>query len=197
MRKWANLTNAGELSIEKVLIELDIPLLFVCVDKSGERYLVMCIDDEELEYLFVQIDKFDLIRFLSTGRGLKTLFIKAGKKIRRVVLTESLNDLIIAKSKIKADMLPQKNVKYDFSDNGIVEYLRKLRLDVPHIKISSHKAVIVGDLIKADPAYHPKGIMGKSRKVAAAKKAGILGERYDKKMNSENKQVKKAKGRRA
>lgn len=171
MRKWANLTNTGELCIEKVLIELGFPLLFVCVDKRSRRYLVMCIDDENLEYLFVHVKKSELAQFLSTGRGLKKIFIKKGKKIRRVTLTESLDDLIVERSKIDENMLPRKNVKYDFSDNDIVEYLRKLKLNISPTKQTLCPTIPRADLIMTSPAYRPIRTSKKSLKVATAKKS--------------------------
>lgn len=185
MRKWANLANAGELSIEQVLIELNIPLLFVCINKNDERYLVMCIDDEEFEYLFVQVDKTELIKFISTGQGLRELFTKAITKIHHVILTESLNDVIIAKSKIKKYMLPQKNVKYDFSNNDILKYLCTLNSISP-----TKKQLTCINPVRATPVYRPIKSSTPRKNMVAAKSVPAAKAKAARMPSSEKKQLK-------
>lgn len=169
MRKWANLKNAGELNIEQVLIELDIPLLFVCINKNDERYLVMCIDDEEFEYLFVQVDIAELIKFISTGQGLRNLFTMTGKEIHQIILTESLNDVIIAKPKVSEDMLPSKNAKYDFSNEDILKYLGALNSISPDKKQSNCK-----NSVRVTPVYNPIKSSTPRKNMVAAKSVPIV-----------------------
>lgn len=142
----------------------------------------MCIDDDELEYLFVRVDETELIHLITTGCGLRAIFTKAGKKIRRVVLTQSLNDEFIAKSKITDDMLPGKNVRYDFSNKDNEGYLGRLK-SITLIKVSTVKCVVVQASNKSVAACHPIKISKKISTNANEKKAlfvkGICGKRVN------------------
>ena len=48
--------NGKNLYLEKNIVIFDIPLLFVCIDDSKQRYLVLCSDSEELRYLVAELD---------------------------------------------------------------------------------------------------------------------------------------------
>lgn len=120
----------------------------------------MCIDEEELEYLFVRVDESELIQFISTGCGLREIFTKAGKKIRRVVLTKSLDDVVVAKSKITVDMLPKKNVRYDFSYKDNAVYIGKLN-SILLFKPSMGGVVLIQGSRNANKALFAKGICKK------------------------------------
>lgn len=137
----------------------------------------MCIDDEELEYLFVRVDETELIHLISTGCGLRAIFTKAGKKIRRVVLTQSLNDEFIAKSKITDDMLPGKKVRYDFSDKDNEGYIEMLN------SITIIKCVVIQASNKSVAACHPIRIPKRIPINANEKKALFVKEICEKRVN--------------
>lgn len=66
-----------ELYTEKVLVEFEIPLLFICKDKSNKRYTALCVDSDEEKYLVVESRARDIVQMIQNTITMRELFLKA------------------------------------------------------------------------------------------------------------------------
>lgn len=77
MNNISFIINGIELYTEKVLVELEIPLLFICNDKYHNRYTVLCVDSDEERYLVVRSDMTDIVDMIQNTITMRELFLKA------------------------------------------------------------------------------------------------------------------------
>lgn len=130
MKKWIDANGFGELFLEIVLVRFDIPLLFVCVDKSKRRYLVLCVDEELGEYLVAKCSNRMLLAMLKGKVAMNEPFKKAlGKKLLMIRYNFdccTFESEYCAIEKITQDMLPDEGAYFELKNKKIENYLAKL-----------------------------------------------------------------------
>lgn len=73
---YFNIPEIGELFIEKILIEVDIPIFMICTDNKRKRYAALCIEDDVVEkYLIVRTDAMQIIKMVKQKISMRELFL--------------------------------------------------------------------------------------------------------------------------
>lgn len=123
-----------KLYLEQILAEYDYPMLYTCVDDNNKRYLAMCVDPDEGEYLVADTGNCIILNMLEN----KIRMIEAFEKARRIYRVSSVsNDVTQDKvidvnySDIAKDDLPDEDAYFDLleSEKSIQAYIEKLRSD--------------------------------------------------------------------
>lgn len=70
---FTDIPNIGDLSLEHVFYEYEEPILFVCTDASGKRYLCSCCRLSE-NWIIRQTDEFALINMIDNRISLDRMF---------------------------------------------------------------------------------------------------------------------------
>lgn len=124
--------NRNHLVIEKVLIDIDGPVLFVSKDISNDFYLCACINSYELpiEYLVVKTDKKTLLKMIENKitmyEAFKTPIDNMYLKIFKYYGTKS--DELMYIDNISDDDLPTEGVYFELdTEKDIREYILKLK----------------------------------------------------------------------
>ena len=67
--------EAEVLYLEQVLVELDFPIMYTCLDRNLVRYLVLCVDYEELKYMVIKVNNDFLIKILTRKMPMRDIFV--------------------------------------------------------------------------------------------------------------------------
>lgn len=124
--------NENELMIEKSLIEYDfVPILFVCIDKKRERYIVLQTDFNEEQYLVVNVDLIELDKML---RGLKTMreVFSQGNYFWSVKLDQSFEYTVssLTPSELNSEVLPIEGEFFELVTRDLELYSIQIRAEV-------------------------------------------------------------------
>lgn len=99
--------------IERVLVEQDFPLLYVCTDNEGKMYLCLCIDPDDGEYLVAETD-YKNIGKLKAGRiPIREAFKHSKKLIKVFSRSNNINEDIcqtVNYEDLSDDDLPKEGV---------------------------------------------------------------------------------------
>lgn len=76
---------------EQTLVEMECPILTVCIDNKGTRYLAHCFDMPYATYFVCQISDIDLVRYLTGSLHLKNIF-KHSPNIWGIIQSERLEE---------------------------------------------------------------------------------------------------------
>lgn len=130
MKKWIEVNGFGELFLEIILVTFDVPLLFVCLDKNHNRYLVLCEDEEEGEYLLAKCSNQMLLQMLNNEIPMDDTFKKAleGKNLLvKYNFQDKLFEYEFFQVKdIQDAMLPDKGAYFELTNHKIKDYIAKL-----------------------------------------------------------------------
>lgn len=63
-KEWINIKETGQLYLEKILVSLNIPILFVCHNSKDKKYLCLNINDETGETIIALTNNSFLIDML-------------------------------------------------------------------------------------------------------------------------------------
>lgn len=63
-KEWINIKETGQLYLEKILVSLNIPILFVCHNSKEKKYLCLNINDETGETIIALTNNSFLIDML-------------------------------------------------------------------------------------------------------------------------------------
>ena len=139
-----------KLYLEKVLVFFnEIPLFFVCKDEKQQRFLVICTDLEEFNYLISSINLSDLRNMLIQKCTMRNTFLN-GEKFWKVLSGNTIENDVCSKLKkknIDLSLLPNENAFYkkiSKEDETYVqqiesEYLKSLNFDDVNITSDSTK----------------------------------------------------------
>lgn len=124
-----------ELYTEKVLVELEIPLLFICKDKSNKRYTVLCVDSDEERYLIAQSKVYDIVDMIQNTITMKELFMKSRNgKAWMVTAGETIKDdtaFAIDINIVSREDLPADGTYFEVYNADIHDYVDLLLNRVP------------------------------------------------------------------
>lgn len=110
---------------EKNLIDLQIPVFFVCKDDDEKRYLVLLTDFNEDEYLICPISESDLLKMLKAQIPMREAYVRASK-IYMVRASKSIDDDIVKDLKyaeVEDDMLPEDGAFFDIDNQDLQDYI--------------------------------------------------------------------------
>lgn len=117
------------LYMEKNIITINIPILFICLDDNKNKYLILCVDDINLRYLVVETTNCDLIDMLICKIAIREVF----KRSKKIWLVEVVSNLTHDKAKfLKYDTIPEELLPLEGAYLGsnklpIEEYIAKLK----------------------------------------------------------------------
>lgn len=130
-KEWVFFKQLGELYVEQVLVQMDVPIFFICVNEVMERFACLTIDDEIGQYIVKRVELKELIETIENQITLYDLF-KNGKE-KLLYLTEYdfdnqiMNDKIINTNDISDEYLPKKGEYFEFVSDKIGKYIKYLK----------------------------------------------------------------------
>lgn len=125
----------GNLYLEEVLVEFDIPLLFICIDILNNRYAVLCVDEIEqpFRYIIIKTDENKLLLMLKNKLTMRDFFLSSTEDI--VWYVESSDEpttdkITVGKaSEISDDDLPSSGAYFLIDNKKINDYIKELEHD--------------------------------------------------------------------
>lgn len=110
------------------LVKFDFAYLFVCIDKSGQRYIVIDLDSNE--FLIAKISAAKLINMINDRITMRDVFTGA-KEVFHVISGDSLEDDVItvmSASEIPEEYLPDTDSYFERPDDKELDnYINKLK----------------------------------------------------------------------
>lgn len=134
------------LYLEQMLVELDFPILYTCIDEQKQRYLVLCVDFETGEYIITQIDDNHLFGMLNRKITMRDIFLFK-RYIYFVTLGDSFKeDIVELKSprELKEEQLPVKGALFQVCNVETIKYIEEIKKSIissvkrPTIQMSGH-----------------------------------------------------------
>ena len=121
--------NSKNLYVDEYLVELNIPIFFICKDDDNNRYAVICENTSELEYLICRISINSLYKMLKNEltlydfiyESIEKWILKSGETIE--------SDKVYAVSELRMDYYP-KNEYLDLKSTKIVNYIKKIENEI-------------------------------------------------------------------
>ncbi len=134
MRKeWIELEGFGSLAVEQVLVSFDVPILFVCENQNGKRFLTLCIDDEEGRYVIAEVLTSNLIGMLNNDITMEYVFRQAVNHILYVTEYDFDKEKFNIESEdslsVSKEILPKEGMYFELNNEKIRQYCRDLRGD--------------------------------------------------------------------
>lgn len=74
MYKWIKFKDLGQFYVDKVLVESDIPLFFICYDENNNKYACLTLNEDIGEYLVKHIDNIKLQNILQKNITIYDVF---------------------------------------------------------------------------------------------------------------------------
>lgn len=74
MYKWVKFKDLGQFYVDKVLVESDIPLFFICYDENNNKYACLTLNEDIGEYLVKHIDNIKLQNILQKNITIYDVF---------------------------------------------------------------------------------------------------------------------------
>lgn len=131
-REWINIKEIGQLYLEKILVSLNIPILFVCHNSEDKKYLCLNINDETGETIIALTNNSFLIDMLQKRITMEEIFRKSLDNDIIIAVYDYENEEIISKREkaeiLSKDKLPKKGEYFDFCSKEIDEYLSCLKI---------------------------------------------------------------------
>ena len=110
MKEWYQVDKIGKLYEEKILVETNEPILFLCVDEKNNRYLVEAIDGFEGEFVIARINDIILNAMLNHTVTMYYAF-KQSETLLHTSFDENYNlkSEVYSNYDIPDELLPRKN----------------------------------------------------------------------------------------
>lgn len=125
--KWIEIIDYGILYREIDLVTFDVPLLFVCLDKKKCRKLVLCIDEEQGEYIIANVNAKLLLNLLKNENTMEQVFRDSDEGTMLYVYYDFECSAFRLKSmpvdEVSANMLPDSGAFFELNNRKISEYI--------------------------------------------------------------------------
>ncbi len=138
---WIDIKETGQLYLEQILVAFEIPILFVCIDLSGRRYLCECADEESGQFVITSIDNTMLLQMLLNEVAMEYVFRNASPKL---IITEYDFQNSKMKSReelaqnIPAEYLPEHGAFMEMESKEILKYIDLLKSQVNAITFGNN-----------------------------------------------------------
>lgn len=127
------------------LIDLDVPVLFVCIDESQNRYLVLCVDPDDCYYLVVPITSHKLIQMLNGQITMRNPFETSDVIYSIITAPDYINDDITEKlpKEIDDEDLPRDGAYFNLKlHDDLNSYISSLQSS---FQINDSRELILSD----------------------------------------------------
>lgn len=122
--------DGNKLFLEQILVELEIPLLYVCIDEQKKRYTVLCVDSDIPVYLITVSSPDNLVKMLRAQISMRALFFEH-KTVWRVLSGKTPEEDAITKvasCSLNDDELPVKGTLFQIPNDSVREYISLLSI---------------------------------------------------------------------
>ena len=118
--------DSKNLYIDEYLVELNIPIFFICKDDANKKYAVMCENTSTLEYLICSVSINSLIKMLKNELTLYD-FIKQSTFKWIIKSGETFeSDIIELVTNLPDDYYPKKNEYLALENEKICNYIKRI-----------------------------------------------------------------------
>lgn len=149
-KEWIKIKETGQLYLEKILVSLDIPILFICADFENRKYLCLNIDEETGETVVAETDNKNLIAMLENKITMESAFREGVNHTIIVATYDSENEKIVSRTEdareIAGDFLPEKGAFLELPEKMVADYISFLKRQLMPIVVEEFcegKTVIV------------------------------------------------------
>ncbi len=146
--------NNEELYIEQILVELDYPILYTCVNKYNCRYLVLCIDGDDLEYLVVNVSNDSLIKMLNKEIPMREVFLESTEAYLISPSEDYTKDTIkeVKTTELNDDYLPVENALFEIESDSLNQYVDKIKEE--DIFVTFETYFVTNEIHRNNLKYH-------------------------------------------
>lgn len=147
------------------LVQYNVPIFYICANDEDEKYLVLCIDEDECEYLITHIELDTLISLIEGKIEMRQPFVD-NEKIYRVktgMIPEKDDVVMISSKDILDEELPDKDAFLVSPSQDVVFYSQvlQIRLEISQMMITvdsiNHRSEIIhGSIKNAEKFLHSK-----------------------------------------
>ncbi len=119
--------NSKNLYIDEYLVELNLPIFFICKDDDNLKYAVMCVNTTTLTYVVCKVTIDSIIKMLKNILSLYRFFMSSDEKwyvqSGDTIETDTCEKL----QTLTDNLLPQKNTFLDLHNDKIKTYIERLQ----------------------------------------------------------------------
>lgn len=130
-KKWIELEEFGALAVEQVLVSFDVPILFVCKNQNGKRFLALCIDDEEGNYVIAEVTTSNLMGMLNNEITMEYVFRYAVNHTLYITEYDFNEKKFCVKHEdsffVNEELLPEKGAYFELNNEKIQKYCWNLK----------------------------------------------------------------------
>lgn len=118
----------NKLFLDKTIVVFDVPLLFTCIDDNKNRYIVLCIDSDNFEYLVAKTNNKSIINMLKSYSTMRSPF-ENSSQIWIVKGMDDIDEDIVDKINyfsIAEKDLPKKGAYLNYTNSELKNYIEVL-----------------------------------------------------------------------
>lgn len=127
MEEWYKFEKIGSLWKEIDLVVGNEPILFICINRHGERFLTMTYDSLDMVYVISPITVKTLVDMLTNKITMEQAF-RSGHSI--YISSDSTNDVLFAKRydsrEFPSDKLPDRGEYFELDFEYIQNYIKSI-----------------------------------------------------------------------
>lgn len=126
-KEWIKIEETGQLYIEKVLVNFDVPIFFICKNAEDKKYLCLEIDYQIGQYVIAETTNNELIKMLQNKVYMEQLFRNCVNG--KIIVTKydfkekSFQTLDKDAQNISQEFLPKEETYFDMQSETISEYI--------------------------------------------------------------------------
>nr|WP_298678277.1 hypothetical protein [uncultured Treponema sp.] len=139
--------DSKNLYIDEYLIELNLPIFFICKDDNNLKYAVMCINTKTLTYVLCRVTIQSILKMLKNNLSLYDFFISSDEKWYLTSGNTIEDDKCEKFQKSPENLLPQKNTFLDLHNHKIQTYIERLQNESTIYEINYGITMIIEPII--------------------------------------------------
>ena len=147
--------NGKKLYLDFMLEELnDMPFFYVCKDDANAKYLVLCTDFDNEEYILVRVTLHDLRDMLYGAMDIRNAFLgKACWDVKCIGNTYK-DDIVAVCENVPIDYLPEEGAKYELLDIEHIKYAERIQYEyetmLQNISMVSYQGHVFDERIESE-----------------------------------------------
>ena len=119
--------NSKNLYIDEYLVEMNIPIFFICKDNDNNKYAVLCEDTSELEYLICRVSIDSLYKMLKNELTLYDFIHESDEKWILKSGDSLETDLVEEVRELEPAYYPKKNEFLALNNEKICDYIHRIQ----------------------------------------------------------------------